>query len=593
MACLVGVVCLAGVGPAGSAPDTSGAPILPLIQVQAGMDGYGLTVVHGTDIERFNVKILGVLHGGPASDLILFRATGPTVQASGGTASGMSGSPIYVGNRIVGALSYGYHFAGPDADLSLATPIEEMLKVLAGQPTETGLSRLYQAADPILTPAGLITRVMVMDTPADASAYNAHPLPRMVAVAPVSIPVVASGITGAAWSLVAKTLRRYNVVPLQGYGGMRDFPSPPVEPGSSLGVELVRGDVEIGAIGTVTYRRGNTILAFGHPLLNAGGAAMLLTSAWIDTIVRSVDFPFKEGSTGALIGTVTQDRGTGLAGVLGQLPRTFGVRVTVSDEDRRSRKLLGAMVVRRTDLAEGLVPAAVLSLVQKGLDRVSGGSAQVHIVLRARGVPKPIVRDDLAFDAQDIATASVLDIPAATQLLFGNYFRDLNPVDMAVDVSVSSKPNTALLVEARPSARTLQPGDKLTVAVSVAPYGDAAKLSREVTVTVPRDFPAGPAFLLVGTAGALNNANGAPPAQQFQQLVQLEGTPPVAGSLNEAIDQFEHSGKNTELLVELVPEAVLTAAGSNANPGVESVAGTTIPTDWVVLGRFQIPMTVK
>lgn len=559
------------------------------------MTGYGLTVVHGTTIQRFTVRILGVLRGGPDSDLVLFRAGGPVVQGAGGTASGMSGSPIYVGGRLVGALSYGYHFAGPDADLSLATPIEEMLKALSpsSAAAQAPSPRVYRALAPIPSPRGPIDRVIVMGSTQDAAAYNAHPLPRMLAVAPVTVPVVASGITPAAMAVLSRTLRRYNVVPLQGYGGRKEFPTPPIEPGASIGVELVRGDVEVGAIGTVTYRRGDQILAFGHPMLGAGRVSMFLTSAWIDTVVRSLDFPFKEGSIGSLVGTLTQDRGVGVAGVVGRLPRTFGVRVRVRDMDRGTTRLLGAQVVRRPDLAEGLVPMAALALVQKAMDRVSGGSAAVRIALLARGLPRQIVREDLAYDIGDIATASVLDVPGATQLLFGNFFQDLDPVDMSIDITVRSEPDTALLVEAHPNVRTVSPGDRIRVRVAVQPYGESERLSRDVEFTVPRDFPVGPAFLLVGTAGSLNSATPLPPDQQFQQLVQQEGTPLGTSSLKEAIEQFEERGKNTEVDVDLVPEAVLTAVGSNANPGFESPAGVSIPAQWVVLGRFQIPMTVK
>src|SRR6202011_5217093 len=149
----------------GHAAPTDAPPILPLAQVKPGMTGYGLTVISGTKIDRFAIQIMGILKGGPASDLILFRATGPVIREAGGTASGMSGSPLYVGDRVIGALSYGYPFAGVDADLSLPTPIEDMLKILAQPaPRETGGRgpRVYQAAPPIATAAGPVSRVVLM-----------------------------------------------------------------------------------------------------------------------------------------------------------------------------------------------------------------------------------------------------------------------------------------------------------------------------------------------------------------------------------------------------------------------------------------------
>jgi len=561
------------------------------------MTGYGLTVIRGTEVQRFDVRILGILKGGPSSDLILFRATGPVIDQAGGSAEGMSGSPIYIGGRQIGALSYSYHFGGPDANLSLATPIEEMLRVL-GTTGRTGETEdrlppsVYEAATPIPTPLGPVSRVVLMRTTADAASYNAHRLPHVLGVAPAAVPVVTAGFSPRALALISRALARYNVVPMQGYAGYRDFTPPPMVPGSSIGVELVRGDVEVGAIGTLAYRRGNLVLAFGHPLINAGPLATPLTSAWIDTVVRSVDTPFKEGSLGPIVGTMLQDRGVGVGGMLGRFPRMFGVRVRVQDGDGGSPRTVTAQVVRRPDLAESLVPSVVLGAVQQALDRVSGGSASVQIKLRVRGLDQDVVREDLAYDVADIATASVLDVPSATQLLFGNFFQSLDPIDMTIDVKVRNEINTALLVSARPETRTVRTGQKVRVDIGLFPYGGAEEVSRSVEFSVPHDFPPGPAFLLVGTEGALNDSTS--PAQKYQALTELQGSAPSGvGSLDEAVDQFERFGKNTDILFNLVPAPVLEAVGSNANPEFDAPAGAFLPTRWVVLGRFQIPVVVK
>ena len=174
---------------------------------------------------------------------------------------------------------------------------------------------------------------------------------------------------------------------------------------------------------------------------------------------------------------------------MGQFPRTFGVRVQVRDADTGATQSYGAQVVRRPDLAEALVPTTVLSLIQRAMDRVAGGSAQVRIALRAREVPDEIVREDLAYDIGDIATASALDVPGATQLLFGNFFQSIDPIDMTINITVTNRPDTALLVSARPSTREVRPGDIMRVAVAVRPYGESEDLSRIVQFTVPPHFP--------------------------------------------------------------------------------------------------------
>ena len=589
------IAALVGLAYPGGAATPALPLILPLDLVRPGMTGYGLTVIHGTKIERFSARVLGILRGGAATALILFRAAGAVIDEAGGTAAGMSGSPIYVGDRLVGALSYGYHFAGQDADLSLATPIEEMLKMLAAGPGGRDAPRfpprVYEAAEPVPAPAGLVSRVLLMRSTADAAAYNAHPLPRLLAVAPTAVPLFAAGISPRAYALLSRAMARYNIVLMQGYGGRKEFTPPPLEPGSSFGVELARGDMEIGAIGTVTYRRGKQILGFGHPLLNAGPAALPLAAAWIDTVVRAIDAPFKEGSIGPLIGIVSQDRATGVAGDVGRFPRLFAVRVRIHDGPRAPLRESDAQVVLRPDLAESLVPTVALSAVQRSLDRISGGSARVHIDLRVRGLPGKIEREDLAYDVADIATASVLDVPSATQLLFGNFFKALDPIDMTIDIDLDGQANTALLVAADTDARTVTAGQPVTVQIGLWPYNGSARVNRIVRFDVPRNFPPGPAFLLVGSAGGLNDPT--PLDQKFQTLVALQGTPAGAvSSLTEAVDQFENLGKNTEVLVTLIPAPVLQAVGLNANPAFVP-AGTVLPTDWVVLGRFQIPMVVK
>jgi hypothetical protein len=159
---------------------------------------------------------------------------------------------------------------------------------------------------------------------------------------------------------------------------------------------------------------------------------------------------------------------------------------------------------------------------------------------------------------------------------------------------VQSRPNTALLVAADTATRTVHPGQRVRVEIGLVPYGDATPVTRAVEFTIPRDFPKGPAFLLVGSAGGLNDPAQIPSDQKFQLLVGLQRIPQGnAASLEDAVDQFEHSGKNTEVLVTLAPATVLQAVGGNANPAFEAAAGTSFSTDWVVLGRFQIPMVVE
>src|SRR5205807_1640576 len=173
---------------------------------------------------------------------------------------------------------------------------------------------------------------------------------------------------------------------------------------------------------------------------------MPMTAAWIDTVVRSVDSPFKQGSLGPLVGGTTQDRSMGLGGEVGRYPRMFAVRVRVRDAERGPVHETNAQVVRRADLAESLVPLVVLSGVQRALDR------------------------------------------------------------------------------ATPDPRTVGRGQRVRVGLRLWPYGGSAPVDRTVQVMVPDDFPPGPAFLVVGSGGGLNDPT--PVQQKFQTLVGFQASPP-------------------------------------------------------------------
>ncbi|MDR7612050.1 MAG: SpoIVB peptidase S55 domain-containing protein [Armatimonadota bacterium] len=574
-------------------------PIMPLAEVKPGMRGIGRTVIQGQKIEEFSIEVIGILRGGggiiPVRHLILFRTSGPVIDRSGGTAAGMSGSPLYINGRLIGALSAGYLFQPDKRDLALATPIEEMLPVLdlptgGSARAEAPWPRVFAADPPVRVGAQTISRVVIAQTLAEAQRIDAAGLPGTTAFIPATFPAMVSGLSPRALRLLqqvlgpAQPLRQYDDAPTS-------FVAAPITGGSSVGILQVRGDITFGGICTVTLRVGDKLLICGHPWELLGEVEYALTTSDVITVVRTLERPFKEANLGDLIGKIDQDRGPAIRGILGQMPRMFAVRVEVFDRDTGKRVVKGMQVVRRRDLAKVFTTAMTLTAIDRARDQVlGGGTATVRMTVRARGLPRPLTRENVFYNSRDVALAALLDLPDALNFLFYNDLAAVDPTDVRVEVGLSSRRQTAALVEAQVEQREVSPGDRLRVRLRLRPYQEAEVVSRVVEVAIPRNYPRGPAVLVVAGAGKQIPVEF-PLEQRLTQFLLKEPEPSPATTLEEAIQLFEDFGKSTDILMQLVPFGLPTEGREFVKFDV--FAGEIVRTDWVIQGQVQIPVLVR
>ena len=263
-------------------------------EVRTGMTGYAKTVVQGTKIETFPVEILGVMkNSGPSGDLILAKFSGPLIEQTGGIAQGMSGSPVYIDGKLLGAVAYGWSFT--NSKVGMITPIGDMLK-LWNVPSKE-----------------------------EIRPFNA----RESSLIPIATPLMTSGFDSVSTAWMQSKLPEYNFNPVDTASASDDDTARPLEPGSSVAAALVNGDMKMGAIGTVTYVDNNNIVAFGHPFLKKGSMNYFMHNAYIFTIVNNLASSFKLGSVGAEIGKINQDRGAGIAGQYGYLAPGIPVIIKV------------------------------------------------------------------------------------------------------------------------------------------------------------------------------------------------------------------------------------------------------------------------
>jgi hypothetical protein len=373
---------------------------LPLEEVRPGMVGVGRTVFSGTELEEFKVHLLGVLRNviGPKRSLILARLEGGPL-AKTGVIAGMSGSPVYVDGKLIGAVSYalGQFSTEPIAGI---TPIAEMVEA-------TSMGGTARATRPVsialpAAPRDLLdiwsrdlgrTRPFV-DEPSQALVVSgaATDLTRVSAMLrPIAVPMIASGFDASVIDPLSPALAAAGFVPMSSspsstpIQGTRQNASEdrPLRPGDAVGVGLLTGDFELGATGTVTHVEGDRVYAFGHPLYNLGPTQFPMTRATVQVVLPSLMSSSKLASFGQVIGTVQQDRATAIAGRLGAAPSLIPVTITLNS-DRQPSKTFNFGVVRDftfTPLLTYLSVANVLTSYERAVGPASyaiRGSASIR-----------------------------------------------------------------------------------------------------------------------------------------------------------------------------------------------------------------------
>lgn len=326
------------------------AQFMPSSELRPGMVGEGRTVFHGFKPETFKATILGVRHNAlPGANMIIARLEGPMLEGHG-VVAGMSGSPVFVDGRLIGAVAYGWSFSYEP--LCGITPIESMWQVWnnIGKP---GLAKQKSRAagpDSLAASApwdwqkdwsalqGTFNDPALGTKPLDRSARSSAfkiDEPGLSGFVPLATPIFVSGAPPSAVRYLSRFFKAHNLEvidagPLAAAGGGEaKEPAPPIEPGSALGVPMLIGEMNVAGVGTVTWRDGDKMIAFGHPMMNAGGASVPLSAAWIVTFMQSYERSFKLGEVSDLVGTMDQDRQFAIGGTLGQAPPFIPIDVRI------------------------------------------------------------------------------------------------------------------------------------------------------------------------------------------------------------------------------------------------------------------------
>jgi len=506
-------------------PSTPPPAIMPLSDVRPGMVGQALTVFQGTKPEPFKIRVVSIMRNFlPKQDVILIRAEDPRVEFSG-IVAGMSGSPVYIDGKLVGAIAYAWSFA--KEPLGGVTPIESMLaerRRPRRAEKETYVERLRGGAG---TPDALARGLGLPPMGPMAAMGEPHLLR-------ASVPLSVSGFTPRTVAELADELRPSGLVPLQAGGGRRAGPPAAghVEPGSAIGVELVRGDMTTVATGTVTYVNGADVLAFGHPLFGIGELYLPLVDAEIHAILPSLSQSFKMSSPLNEVGTLVQDRPACIVGDLDTRSTMLPVDVRVTGPGTEPR-LFHAEVARNRRLTGMLASMVIGNAIAEAEPDVTDMVVTVNSKVGVKGYAPLELRDQI-FSPEGVsshALAASRGLKAMGELMF-NPFEPVVLDRMDVDVRVEFRRDIADIVAVSLPSEDVHAGDTVGLRVTLRPYA-GAEYVETVPVIIPRT--------LAGQTVKIEVATGA----------SVKPDLPQAESLRVYIDNLRKSYPATSIVVTL------------------------------------------
>jgi hypothetical protein len=572
-----------------SAEKTS-VPLMPLSQVKIGMTGTAYTVFQGVNPEPMGVEVLGILRNmtGPKGDIILVRLHGEKPEFTG-VVAGMSGSPVYIDGKLVGAISYriGEFSKEPIAGV---TPIEKMLEI----------SEMDKSQPP--PPAPIAANAQSPESTGGPGVDPQFATPYQY-LRPIDTPLVFSGFTADAVKRFAPQFAAAGIVPVMGVGSAENTKQPePIEPGSSVGAVLVRGDMDITATCTVTYVDPTHLLACGHPLLDFGNVDMPMTKSTVLATLPSPANAFKIATATEQIGSFMQDRHTGILGRFGKQPEM--IPVTLSFHGISNPKTFHFEVLNNARLTPVAMMSTVYSAIQGINEYGEDTTFRVDGSVDVAGYPKLELNNMYAPGDGNTPTAAAIASALGERFsrIFDNPYEQPKIDGVELNIDLVPERRWARLETARTDVTEARPGDEIVLETVLRPYR-GERIVRQVPIKIPTSTPRGTLRILVSDGDTLDRMSRA--GGSFQRRMDLQST----------IAQLNKEHENSRLYVSLLeanPQAVVEDKVMPTLPlsvinvmdgmrgtqdmvlvGESSVSEASTPFDYVVTGQQVITVNIR
>jgi hypothetical protein len=481
-------------------PPSATAGVFPLSDVHRGLHGVAYTVFEGTQPEAMDVEILGVLKNvlGPGQDMILARLQGSKPEYTG-VVAGMSGSPVYIDGKLLGALSYriGQFSKEPIAGI---TPIAEMLAINGTD-------------EPQIVAPGVRDSASWMPETGRASAT---PTADTTDIHPIETPLVLSGFSPEAVRFFQDHVSMMGLMPVAGLGGSSSdgshADSAPLKPGSAVSALLVRGDLEIAATCTVTYVDPHQVLACGHPITRYGNVSMPMTKTDVVATLASPLNSFKIVNTTQTIGAFTEDRSSAIRGVPGEAARMIPVAIHTHGGPRD--RTLHIEVIDNPDIT----PGALMVSLYESLLETNSYSEELTYELRGTvaidGYP-PLHLNSFIAPTEQVPSAlrTAITVGQRFQTVYGNSARVRNIERIDLDVDSLPGRRSIQLERAAATQPAVRPGETVTVEATLRPFrGDPKNL--RIAIPIPLTLTPGPLRILLSDGATLDRLTTASSASE-------------------------------------------------------------------------------
>jgi len=578
--------------------------IMNIDEIVPGMKGYGKTVFLGDRVEMFNVEVLGILRNWEAkSNMILIRMSGDPLEKSG-IIAGMSGSPVYIDNRLIGAVAYGWSFA--KEAIAGVTPINEMKSTLLDIPVQEKDISLTSADWELPSfpqnesePGSRVTPLMSQELIPGSSSN--------MKLTPILAPLVVSGVSGEVLQKMQPLFNTYGLYPVQGGSYVSVSPlsgkgdsipeKDKLVPGASVAAILVKGDLSAAVVGTVTYVEGDNVLAFGHPFLQTGTADLPMASAYVYAILTSQSNSVKMASPREIVGRIHQDRRSGIAGILGESSRMVPCRIEVEGSQNL---VYDFEIIDNKLLTPSLVLMAAQSAVLSTERRLGEKSVNIKLSALIDGYEKPVVVENVFYEL-DPSWFPLNHIVQPFSMILNNQFQKVRVNQIELKIKVLDTRKTAYIEAIKVDKKQVKPGDTLQVDVRIKPF-TGESFYQTVLMQIPEDTLPGSTLNVTacdatyGQALNMGRSAGKFLPTNFEQLLHY----------------VENMERNNNLMVRvLLPKKGVTYKGegfpslptsmlsvmsfsnqSGIGPLFDEVISR-IPTAYVVSGNQSIPVSVK
>ncbi len=568
-----------------------GTPIMPLSEVKPGMIGEWHTVVSGTRIDSFPMQVVGIAENfiGPQRPVIICKALDTTNKLTGPVA-GMSGSPVFIDGKLIGAYAYGFTWPKDQAIIGV-TPIESMLEV------ETNYPPTQIPAGKGETPqAGSVSNPQWLAVPTESDLPSLATLESVMR--PLPTPVFVSGISERVLDKFRPQLDRLGVQFMLAPAGSASHSfDTDLKPGSPVAGVLMSGDFDIAGTGTVTWRNGNRILAFGHPFLQSGPAEMPMAPAEILTVVQSVQRSFKLSNTGPIIGTIYQDRLTAIAGEIGRKPDTTHFEVHLDGPGGKQRSFRGELFQNQM-LSPIISAISLLESIDDTMELEDQQTVYLDTTLEIAG-HNPVKLSDVS-SGEDAGYPLVIRELQMYDTLLSNPCEFPNVKSLTFNVHIANGWKSARLDSLDIDRTEVKPGSVLHAVIGLRSFRDESS-SIPISVPTPADLDASEVQLFVGDADAalrMDEPSRVPPQtldQVLDRIRRLRSHQNVCVKLLQNVRGVSLEGQN---LPDLPPSVIAQFESPNAHFQKASLSRVTLwetnfPVDGTFSGQIILPVRIK